>query len=143
MIVRILLSCAFSEDLTNAPIDFWENGKLSKKDVAYSLRVTFHNLLERFLGCPHLLLFPQLCDVYITPWEREQKANAVALRNLIEDIIDKRKKAFEEDPSLIEQYSDLLTILLVDPHFKNNKKRIIDECLTFFFAGSQTSSVAS
>jgi len=76
MIVRILLSCAFSEDITNAEIDFWENGKLTKKDVAFSLRVTFHNLLERFLGSAHCLLFPQLADVYLTPWEREQKANA-------------------------------------------------------------------
>lgn len=36
---------------------------------------------------------------------------------------------------------DFLTILIVDEMFKNRNERIIDEVLTFFFAGSQTSSV--
>ena len=38
---------------------------------------------------------------------------------------------------------DFLTILLVEPHFKDRNDRIIDEVLTFFFAGSQTSAVAT
>lgn len=37
---------------------------------------------------------------------------------------------------------DLLSILLSDDLFKNDTSAIIDECLTFFFAGSQTSSIA-
>lgn len=38
---------------------------------------------------------------------------------------------------------DFLTILLTDDLFKDNNKRIVDEALTFFFAGSQTSGVAT
>jgi cytochrome P450 len=37
---------------------------------------------------------------------------------------------------------DLLTILLNDEIFQSNDEIIIDECLTFFFAGSQTTSIA-
>lgn len=37
---------------------------------------------------------------------------------------------------------DLLSILLEDPLFKDDDEMIIDEILTFFFAGSQTSAVA-
>jgi len=35
-----------------------------------------------------------------------------------------------------------LSILLSDELFKDNDTRIIDECFTFFFAGSQTSAIA-
>ena len=57
-------------------------------------------------------------------------------------MIEKRQKEIEKDPSLKEK-GDFLTILLCDPHFKNREMRVIDECLTFFFAGSQTSSNAT
>ena len=36
-----------------------------------------------------------------------------------------------------------MTILLSDDHFKQRDVRVLDECLTFFFAGSQTSSNAT
>ena len=38
---------------------------------------------------------------------------------------------------------DFLEILLKDENFAGNDDMIVDECLTFFFAGSQTSSVAA
>ena len=46
----------------------------------------------------------------------------------------------KKDKSLAEK-GDFLTILLCDELFKDDKKRIIDETLTFFFAGTQTSAV--
>ena len=36
-----------------------------------------------------------------------------------------------------------MEILLKDENFAGNDDMIVDECLTFFFAGSQTSSVAA
>ena len=47
----------------------------------------------------------------------------------------------KKDPTLAD-VGDFLTILLTEDLFKDDFKRIIDELLTFFFAGSQTSSVA-
>ena len=58
------------------------------------------------------------------------------------NIVDKRRQAIKEDPKL-SSAGDFLTILLVDEHFKDRNLRIVDECLTFFLAGSQTSSVAT
>ena len=43
----------------------------------------------------------------------------------------------------MKEAGDFLTILLTEPLFMNDNKRIIDECLTFFFAGSQTSAISS
>lgn len=37
----------------------------------------------------------------------------------------------------------MLGILLEDPNFEGDDRMIIDECLTFFFAGSQTSTIAA
>lgn len=34
--------------------------------------------------------------------------------------------------------ADLLSILLEDELYKNNDEVIVDECITFFLAGSQT-----
>ena len=47
----------------------------------------------------------------------------------------------KKDPALKEA-GDFLTILLTEELFKDYNERIVDECLTFFFAGSQTSSMA-
>jgi len=48
----------------------------------------------------------------------------------------------QTNPDLVNA-GDFLAILLVDEHFKDRPERILDECLTFFFAGTQTSSVAT
>ena len=42
-----------------------------------------------------------------------------------------------------EDKGDLLSILLSDDLFKNDDKMIVDECLTFFFAATQTSSMST
>ena len=41
-----------------------------------------------------------------------------------------------------ESKGDLLTILLTDDLYKDNNKRIVDEAMTFYFAGAQTTAVA-
>ena len=65
------------------------------------------------------------------------------LRAFISGIVEKRREELAKDPSLKADKGDFLTILLTEPHFKDNIGRIIDECLTFFFAGSQTSAAAT
>ena len=41
MSVRTLLMTATGEDISEDPVDFWSNGKLEKRTIAYSLRETF------------------------------------------------------------------------------------------------------
>lgn len=43
------------------------------------------------------------------------------------------------EPHYVDR-GDLVSILLQDENFKNDKTRIIDEAVTFFLAGSQTTS---
>jgi len=132
--VRILLMCALGEDVSKQEVDYWENGKCTKRSVSFVLRETFAKLIERAY-MPSLFFFPFLANVFLTPHERGVKANALTLRTLIQGIVDRRRDAIAKDESL-KKAGDFLTILLIEPFFENNNERIVDECLTFFFAGS-------
>ena len=91
MVVRILLECALGVDCADDLVDFWEDGVQTKKSVAYSLRVTFSNLLSRFFA-PHIIIFPMLAKYHITAFECDQARNAKALRDFCEKIINKRRE---------------------------------------------------
>lgn len=47
-----------------------------------------------------------------------------------------------KDPKFIDR-GDLISILLKDELFKDDFKMIIDESLTFFFAGSQSTGITT
>ena len=141
MMARILLICAFGVDFADKEVDFWVDGKLEKRTVGLSLVTTFNSLINR-IAVPHVTLFPYLANVFITRHERDTKRNAIALRKFCLEIIDNKEKEMRENPEL-KQSGDFLTLILKEEFFKNKKVRILDECLTFFFAGSQTSATAT
>lgn len=104
-----------------------------------ALRLTFNNLVNR-LTWPKIVFFPFLAKYYMFSQEREYMRNSLMIRGVIEGIVERRRAAIKKDPKLAEA-DDFLTILLCDDVFKEDNTRIIDETLTFFFAGSQTSAV--
>jgi cytochrome P450 len=57
----------------------------------------------------------------------------------LENVINEKKENIKNDPKLMEK-GDLMTVLLSDPIFGNNLEMIVDECITFFMAGTQTTS---
>ena len=87
------------------------------------------------MASPHVCFFPILRDIYIFPYEREVLANCREIRKAIAEIVNKRRKDCQADQSL-KSKGDFLQILLEDETTKNDNELIIDECLTFFFAGS-------
>ena len=87
-------------------------------------------MIERYQA-PHVILFPFLADWYILPHERDIQANALAVRNVVRQVIDTRRKQQTEIGR-----GDLLSIMLGDPIFSENDEVMIDELLTIFFAGS-------
>jgi cytochrome P450 len=139
MHVKILLKCAFGEDLSEETMDFEHEGKVEQKTLAHVLRTTFHECINR-LTDPHIVIFPFLADIYITSREREILRNCQRLRNFLLQIVQKRRSVNLKQN---DSHGDLLGILLEDENFNGDDRMIVDECLTFFFAGSQTSSAAA
>jgi len=62
----------------------------------------------------------------------------LAVRNVVRQVIDTRRKQKTEIGR-----GDLLSIMLGDPMFSENDEVMIDELLTIFFAGSQTTANAT
>ncbi len=52
-------------------------------------------------------------------------------------MILKRRAAIKNDPKEGDK-GDLVSIMLKDPLFENNDEQIVNESLTFFFAGTLT-----
>ena len=136
MQVRILLRCALGEDVSDHEIDYWSKGRLGKRCLSYALREAFAGCVDRITHPQCFLLGSIANRNFVLPYERDLKANCVALRKFISDIVEKRRAHLAQNPRHATAEGDFLTILLTEPHFKDNGERIIDECLTFFFAGS-------
>ena len=60
---------------------------------------------------------PSLAQYFLTPSERDMKKNAMILRGLIEEIIEKRKQMIKNKDPRVEEMNDFLTILLKSNHF--------------------------
>jgi len=85
---------------------------------------------------PRQLFFPELNPYYFQKYEKEILENCRLIRRLFLDIVEKRRVEMKKD-SYVEK-GDLLAMLLEDELFANDNEVIIDQCMTFFFAGSQT-----
>ena len=136
MMTSLLLCCVLGEDVSSTLLDYYEKGQLVKKDLSFMLRTCFQECVNRF-ECPHVILFPFLASVYLTPYERDLKRNCESIRTFVREIVNRRRS---ENESLASQKEDLLSILISDPLFCDNTESIIDELLTIFFAVSQTSA---
>lgn len=136
--VKIMLKTAFGQDISDRTIEYEENGKIVKTTIANALMATFQNCIKR-MGTPHCIFFPFLADCYLTPGEQAIRRNCERLQNFMFKFVQKRRAEYTSDKT---PRFDLLSILIEDENFHHDDRTIIDECLTMFFAGSQTSSVA-
>ena len=138
--IRVLLKCAFGIDLSNQVLDWEQDGKVYQKTLDFVLIEAFHQLFMRVVS-PQILIFPGTYDLYLTPAARRLRRNVERLRKLFQRIVDERKVAMQQ-PDYVET-CDLLSTLLQDDLFKNDSESIINECLTMFFAGTQTVSITT
>mmetsp|Transcript_32637 Transcript_32637/g.31850 ORF Transcript_32637/g.31850 Transcript_32637/m.31850 type:complete len:154 (+) Transcript_32637:123-584(+) len=64
------------------------------------------------------------------------------MRAMFQKVVQARREEIKKNHESLKR-GDLLTILLTDDLFMEDDKMIIDECLTFFFAATQTSSMST
>lgn len=135
MMTGVLLRCVVGDDISNLQVDYWQGGRLTKQDLSFALRNSFQQCVNR-MSTLHVCLLPFLANVYLTPHERDLRANCLSIRNLVASIIEERKHEVEKGSTK----DDLLSIMLQDSLFMDDEQITVDELLTVFFAGSQTSS---
>lgn len=138
--VKIILNCAFGIDLGEIEMPYMIDGVKHMKKYSFIIKDLLNGVPMRTLSL-RFFLYPQLTNHYIFPKEREILHNVKNLRQNIKDLITSKQKAAIENPSELDN-GDLMTILISDPLFKDNIEMIIDECLTFFMAGTATTSSA-
>jgi cytochrome P450 len=131
---KIILKCAMGVDVADIMLDYKEGGKVYKKRAGDMLRKIFHLTINR-VGFPHVAFFPTYgVDMYLLPMEQDLKVNIQTIRNLFMDVVIKRREDMKK-PGFVDE-GDLLTIMLNEEIFQGNDEIIVDECMTFFFAGS-------
>ncbi len=84
-------------------------------------------------------MFPTLNKVYY-PREKVIQENSRRLRKMVKEMIDERRLEMQ-NPNYKEQ-SDFMTLLLNDELFKDKETILVDECLTFMIAATQTTLTA-
>jgi len=82
------------------------------------------------------LFFPETSGLFLTQDEKEVLQNVRLIRNVFREFVDKRRA--EMKMADYQEKGDLLSTLVQDELFDNDTEVIIDQCMTFFFAGSQT-----
>ena len=75
-------------------------------------------------------IIPLLIFLYYSREDRELLKNIATVRQYCRDLIAERKR----NPS--QHGADFLSILLEDEGYRELPEVIIDECITFFLAGS-------
>jgi len=130
----VILKCAFGVDLTSHNIPWVENGVQSHISYSKALKKMLNMLPMRGLSL-RFHMFPFLINYYIFKEEKELLANIETIRSELRKIVMEKREKLEKNPQEAER-GDLMTILLSDEIFQNDIEMILDECLTFFLAGT-------
>lgn len=97
--------------------------------------------MKRLVQINHLL-FPRLVKYSYTPSDFKYDRNVNRFNIAVQNIINERKKG--NTKSYIEDQGDLLSILLENTFYQQEAdQKIIQELVTFFFAGMKTIQVST
>lgn len=136
--MRCILIAAFSLDLKDKLLPYKSKGVTRQLSVGVYLRMLTSFLIFR-QGRFLYAFIPYMPFFFYNQEDREYLENIRCLRNFLRSLIEERKLNMK----LNDQRNDLLTILLSDEIYSNNMDLMIDECVTFFLAGSFTLKTTS
>jgi len=62
---EVIISISMSEDVSSFEIDYWEQGKCTKRPISYCFRATIGRFMAR-ASMPHIIFFPSLIGLNLT-----------------------------------------------------------------------------
>ena len=107
------------------------NGTISNITLALALDGLINENIKRSLKPIHLI-FPEFSGYDYWPGDWKYTRNIKSFRAALQKIINERRC------SALTEENDLLTILTSTEFFTGDDNLIIDEIITFFFAGMKT-----
>lgn len=126
----IILSCAFGDEAAKVCLPYTKNGETKMQPLGHILKSLLLFGVHRMCRW-EIALQPLLILFFFRQEDREYLKNVGEVKKYASTLIKKRKETNNSQ-------NDLLGILLEDENFKHNENEIIDECILFFIAGSQT-----
>ena len=132
------LKCAFGVNLEDKELTFEGIEKDENLLLGPYMLKCFQGSFERLFTL-QLILFPRSYDWYLSKSDRILKKNCLKLRNYFHEIINQRREEMKRAD--FKDKGDLLSTLLNEELYKSDDAMIVDECITFFFAGTQTTSI--
>ena len=129
--MRTIIDCAFGHDSLDPTL------------VHHHLGTAVLGLENYFLVS--YLLGKKLADSLPLPWSKRVLDNTKSIKSMVRELVSRRRRELEQLPDDAperEHPSDLLTALLLagDSEYEMSDKLIIDESVTFLFAGHDTTS---
>ena len=124
-------------------LPYIENGVTKMRPLGNVLRdlflyIAFRGMRKEVAFIPYLVFF------YYTKKDRECMQNVKTCREFCRKLVLERKKQMKEPGYVKHSQGDLLSTLIEDEEgFAENNEVLIDECITFFLAGSQTVKATS
>lgn len=94
ILIKVMLTCSFGEDLSERTLDYYVNGVKTTKSVSFVLREVFHNCIDRLISA-QINLFPSTAMWHITRADRENTKNIHILRDLLGELVKKRRDEYK------------------------------------------------
>lgn len=91
-------------------------------------------------GLPINILMPEMLRYFVHAEDKRYKRNVVTVRNMLQTIMDDRRKGSTES---LSGEADLLAICLSSESFKDNDEDIKDNIFGFFLAGMKTIQIST
>ena len=102
------------------------------------LYIAFRGMRTEIAFVPYLVFF------YYTKKDRDCLKNVRTCRDFCRKLVEERRRQIKDSNYVKHSQGDLLSTLIEDEEgFAENTELLIDECITFFLAGSQTVKATS
>ena len=137
LLMDCIQACVFGQKHLGKKLSYIQDGVEKELTVGQFMKDITTRLFFRSVGI--LRSLTTMFDAsYVTKDEKEIQRNLLCLRAYIKDLIRDKKEEMRQEKTMKE---DFLSIMLQDELYRDDLERMVDECVTFMFAASQTTGI--
>ena len=140
---KIFLLISVGKGLSQKKIPYErDDGTIEDMMIVDHLNLLVEFGLNRYATIPYLMFFPELfSQTWIHPADRRWRRNLEVYRARVKEIMKERRAMMKAGKT--DSNGDFLSILLTENEIYDNDEKIVDEIITFSFAGFKTIQVST